>query len=71
MVFEHCVPDIHLFCPCHRFLLYHHRRHGRLCLGLDHRYYYLAVAEVVGNFLDGQLPFPYLVLELKLIIYRD
>jgi len=71
MVFERCIPDVCLFCPSHRFHLYHYRRHGRLGLGLDHHQYYLAVAEVVGNFLDGQLPFLYLVLELKLIIYRD
>jgi len=77
MVFERCVPDVRLFCPSHRFLLCHHRRHGHLGLGLDHHQYYLAVVAVVaavaavGSFLLDQLPFLFLALVFKLIVYRD
>jgi len=63
MVFERYVPDVRLFCPCHRFLLYHHHRHGRLGVGLDHHQYYLTVVAVVGSFFHGQLSFLYLALE--------
>jgi len=65
MVFERCVPDVSLSCPCHRHHLcrYHHRhRH----LGRDlHQYFLLEV--VVGRFLLDQLPCLCSFGEMKLI----
>jgi len=64
MVFEHCVPDVRLSCPCHRLhLCLYHNRHRHL--GRDLHQYYL-VGVVVDCFLRNQLPFIYSVAELML-----
>ena len=69
MVFERCVPDVHLSCPCHRhhFCRYHHC-HRRLGRDL-HQYFLVEVA--VGCFLLDQLPFLYFVGELMLTLCQS